>query len=219
MELMRARDYTQRENLRLEHTNATVDEVLYYLRAAVAALAAGCDSLAKLSSLALEIPQAVLPDPQLIGVGHQGFRRQLKSHDGEGLAHSASGAGPVLTVLKRFRDPIIHSTGPAGSPLHHIGTPYHSETRADITPEQREALEGLGKDSGRPEQWGLRIWGRHASIDPVAFVNRLAIDGIALIDDLLRALCDDLDVPDHPVEPLTPEPTLRRLRLLTGLAR
>jgi hypothetical protein len=93
-------------------------------------------------------------------------------------------------VLKRFRDPIIHSSGPRGSPLIHLDGPRYSETRADITSKQREALEGLGKASRRPELWGLRLWGKHVAIDPVAFVNQLAVEGIALLDDLLAALCD-----------------------------
>jgi hypothetical protein len=64
----------------------------------------------------------------------------------------------------------------------------------------------------------LRLWGKHAAADPVAFVNQLAVEGIALLDDLLAALCDDLGVSDDPVELPTPEPRLRRMRLLTGLS-
>jgi hypothetical protein len=218
MDLLRAREYTQRENLRVEHNNATVDEILYHLRAAVASLAAACDSLAWLSCLALELPDSVVTDRQRVGFGVSEFRRALRDNRGPELAAVASSAGPVLRLLKLFRDPIIHETGPSGSPLFHIGTPSFSETRADITAEQREALEGLGKHSGRPERWGLRVWGIHASMDPVAFVNQLAVEGIALLDELLGALCDDLGVPSDPVELPTPEPTLRRVGLLAGLS-
>jgi hypothetical protein len=83
MDLFRARDYTQRENLRGSHNNATVDEILYHLRAGVATLAAACDSLAMLSALALEIPDSELPDPQRIGFGVQDFRQTLRSHGGQ----------------------------------------------------------------------------------------------------------------------------------------
>jgi hypothetical protein len=216
MDLLRAREYTQRENLRLEHNTATVDEILYHLRAGVASLAAACDSLALLSSVALELPNSELPDRQIISFGLQDFRRVLKNNNGKRLAETASSAGPVLTVLKRFRDPIVHEAGPAGSPLFHVGTPSFSETRAEINPEQREALEGLGKASGRPERWGLRLSGDHASLDPVAFVHQLATEGTALLDDLLGALCDDLEVSNEPVDLPTPAATLRYLRLLTG---
>ena len=218
MDLLRARDYTQRENLRLEHNNATVDEILYHLRAAVACLAAGCDSLALLSSVALELPHSELPDRQMIGFGLQDFRRVLRSNNGQRLAEAASSASPLLTVLKRFRDPLIHEAGLAGSPLFHVGTPSFSETRAEVDLKQRQALEGLGKTSGRPERWGLRVSGDHASLDPVAFVHQLATEGTSLLDDLLGALCDDLGASDAPVDMPTSAATIRRLRLLTGLA-
>jgi hypothetical protein len=145
------------------------------------------------------------------------YRGVLSDNQGQRLAQVASSAGPVLKVLKLFRDPIVHEPGPAGSTLFHVGTPSFSETRADITAEQREALEGLGKNSGRPERWGLRVWGTHASIDPVAFVNQLALEGMALLDDLLGALGHDLGVSRDPIELPAPEPTMRRLRLLAGI--
>jgi hypothetical protein len=94
MDLFRARDYTQRENLRGGHNNATVDEILYHLRAGVATLAAACDSLAMLSALALEIPDSELPDPQRIGFGVQDFRQTLRNHGGQRLADVAGAAGP-----------------------------------------------------------------------------------------------------------------------------
>jgi hypothetical protein len=154
----------------------------------------------------------------MISFGLRDFRRVLRSNNGQRLAEAASSAGPVLTVLKRFRDPILHEAGPAGSPLFHVGTPSFSETRAEIDLTQRQALEGLGKTSGRPERWGLRLSGEHASLDPVAFVHQLATEGTALLDDLLGALCDDLGASDEPVDIPTSAATLRRLRLLTGLA-
>jgi hypothetical protein len=166
---------------------------------------------------ALDLPESVVADRQRVGFGQSEFRRALRESGGPALAGAASSAGPVLRLLKLFRDPILHETGPSGSPLLHVGTPSFSETRADITAEQREALEGLGKNSGRPERWGLRVWGSHASIDPVAFVNQLAVQGMALLDVLLGALCDDLGVSSDRVELPTPEPTLRRVRLLAGL--
>jgi len=218
MDLLRARAYAQRENLRRQHNHATVDEILYHHRTAVAALAAAYDSLAQLSSRILHIPDSELPDRQMIGFGIREFRRLLSQHNGATLADRSSAAAPLFTVLKRFRDPVIHSAGLAGSTLLHVGTPYFSEARAEITREQREALDGLGKRSSRPERWGLRAWGERASLDPVAFVGALATEGVALLDTLLGALCDDLGIPAEPVELLTSEETLRRLRLLAGLA-
>ena len=69
----------------------------------------------------------------------------------------------------------------------------------------------------KPERWGLRLWGEHASLDSVAFVGQLVIEGIALLNDLLGALADDLSIADEPLVLPTQEPKLWRLRLLTGL--
>jgi hypothetical protein len=84
---------------------------------------------------------------------------------------------------------------------------------------ESQARGPLAKGSDLPGRWGLRLHGDSASLDPVAFVHQLATEGAALLDDLLGALRDDLGVPADPVEEPTPDPTLRRLRLLAGLAR
>ena len=78
----------------------------------------------------------------------------------------ARAPNPGLRDIRPPDDRLWHSTVPArverpqrvaGSTLVHIGAPSFSEARAEITREQREALEGLGKNSGRPERWGLRV--------------------------------------------------------------
>jgi hypothetical protein len=81
MDLLRARAYAHRENLRRDHSHATVEEILYHHRAAVAALAAAYDSLADLSWRALQIPDSEISDRQMIGFGIRQFRRVLSDHN------------------------------------------------------------------------------------------------------------------------------------------
>jgi hypothetical protein len=217
IDLLRARHYVQVENVRSEQNNATVDEILYHLRAAISALVAGGDSLALLSALALRFSEEELEDRRIVGFGLREFRGQLKDHDGTNLCKMASESAPLLRLLKEFRDPIIHEAGLAGTTLTHLGALRYSEARAGITPSQRQALEGLGKKSDRPKRWGLRQLAKEDAIDPVAFVDRLAVEGLALLDDLFSALADDLGAAPELPDPTPPELDRRRLRLLNAL--
>jgi hypothetical protein len=217
IDLLRARHYVQVENLRTQHNNATVDEILYHLRAAISAVAAACDSLALISSLALGFEEEQLEDRRTIGFEQSSFRRAIKEKGGERLSRLAARSAPILKVLKEFRDPIIHEAGLAGSTLRQFGALQYSEARAGISSQQREALEGLGKRSGRPEHWGLRQFAHESAIDPVAFVDRLVVEGLALLDDLFSALSDDLGVEPDLHDPTPRELNIRRLRLLSGL--
>ena len=162
-------------------------------------------------------PEHELQDRRTIGFGQGEFRRNVKAHGGAQLSEIATRAAPVLNVLKAFRDPLIHGAGLAGTTWTHIGALQASEARAAITPGQRQALEGLGKKTGRPERWGLRWFARDAQIDPVAFVDRLAVDGLALLDEFFSALGDDLGIAADLPDPTLSGVNLRQLRLLHAL--
>jgi hypothetical protein len=215
-ELLRAREGVEREEHRFEHNNATADEALYHLRAAVAALAAGCDGFASLAALALALPPERIGDPLRVGISQKAFRKALKT-DGLGAKtdQEVSQATPMLALVKAFRDPIVHQAGPSGSTVHHAGTPAFTESKiSSLSEEQVAAISGLG---GRAAQWGLQTEPPWPSLSPLPFVTRLATDGIAMIDALLCALATDLEL-----EPLAEinvvEPRkLARLRLLSGM--
>lgn len=219
MDLWRARDYVRRENFRLRHNNATVDAVHYHQRAAVACLAAACDSFAQLALVALRVPSDSWPTRQRIGLGRTEFRGLLRDQGAEGLARAAGRAAPLLIVLKRFRDPLIHDIGLRGMPLEHTGSPGRTEITAPISELQAKALKGLGRD--KAQAWGLREFAGDPHLDPCAFVDRLAIEGVGLLDELFGALGDDLGAGPQSEEPdvqySLDDVKLRRLRLLTGL--
>lgn len=77
-ELLRAREGVEREHFRLSQNHATADESLYHLRAAIAALAASCDSLAMLAAIAIEPEPDLISDPRRVGFSQQPFRKALK---------------------------------------------------------------------------------------------------------------------------------------------
>jgi len=218
-ELLRAREGVEREEHRFEHNNATADEALYHLRAAVAALAAGCDGFASLAALALDLPRETVGDPLRVGISQKAFRKALKVDDvGIVTVQKVSQAAPMLALVKAFRDPIVHQAGPSGSTVHHAGAPAFTESKiSSLSEEQVAAISGLGGREGGSAQWGLQTKPPWPSLSPLPFVTRLAKDGIALIDALLRALATDLEL-----EPLAEinvvEPRkLARLRLLSGM--
>jgi hypothetical protein len=216
-ELLRARDGVEREDFRLFQSRATADENLYHLRAAIAALAAACDSVASLSAIALEVPKSEIPNPLRVGFSQKDFRTALRRNGGSETSLSASRAAPMFALIKSFRDPIVHQAGPSGSTMHHMGASSFAESQiTELSEEQVSAIKAAGGRSAA-EQWGLRIDGWKPSLAPLRFVRVLALRGMALVDDLLAGLANDLNLPElsgpYPVK----SRKLQRIRLLTGM--
>ena len=215
-ELLRARDAIEREEHRLSHNNATADEVLYHLRAAVAALAAASDTLASLAALALELPEEEVGDPLRVGFSQRHFRKVLRQQGDHATAEAASRAAPLLALIKAFRDPIIHQAGPSGATIHHVGASAFSESRiSELSTEQVAAIRGLGGGTQEVARWGLRDEPPWSSVAPLAFVRNLALRGMRFLDDLLEGLATDLGLPPHSPCPIDSR-RLNRMRLLCG---
>lgn len=216
-ELLRARDGVEREDFRLSQNHATADETLYHLRAAVAALAAGCDSIATLSAIALKLPEEEIENPLRVGFSQKGFRKALKNNGAAETCRAVSRAAPMFALIKSFRDPIVHQAGPSGSTVHHIGAGDFTESQiAELSEEQVSAIQVVDGRNGA-ERWGLKVDGWQPSLAPLTFVRMLSLRGMALLDDLLAGLAADLDLPElsgpYPVKPRK----LHRIRLLTGM--
>jgi hypothetical protein len=216
-ELLRARDGVEREDFRLSQNHATADETLYHLRAAVAALAAGCDSIATLSAIALKLPEEEIENPLRVGFSQKGFRKVLKNNGGTETCLAVARAAPMFALIKSFRDPIVHQAGPSGSTVHHIGAGAFTESQiAELSEEQVSAIQAVDGRNGA-ERWGLKVDGWQPSLAPLRFVRMLSLRGMALLDDLLAGLAADLELPElsgpYPVEPRK----LHRIRLLTGM--
>jgi hypothetical protein len=215
-ELLRAREGVEREQHRFVHNNATADEALYHLRAAVAALAAACDSLASLAAIALELDLDG-EDPLRLGISQDRFRSALKKAGRESTKRAVSEASPFLALLKAFRDPIVHQAGPTGRTVHHVGAPAFTES--EITSRSVEQIEAISRLPGgrrRAAHWGLRSGAPAPSLAPLPFVTLLALEGMALLDRLLQALAVDLELPPEDDGSVTEEWKLTRLRLLSG---
>ena len=216
-ELLRAREGVQREDFRLAQTHATADEGLYHLRASVAAMAAACDSVAVLAALALELPAVAISRPQQISLRNSKFRTALRSNGGERIATASEEAGAFMAMVKAFRDPIVHQAGPTGSTVHHLGASQFAEMRiSSLSEEQVNSLRSLPGRAKTATEWGLRDADHWPSIAPVAFLTRLALDGMRLLDVLLSALADDLRLPDNRDPQPVPVRRLQRIRLQIG---
>ncbi len=216
-ELLRARDGVEREDFRLSQNHATADETLYHLRAAVAALAAGCDSIATLSAIALKLPEEAIENPLRVGFSQKGFRKVLKNNGGAETCLAVSRAAPMFALVKAFRDPIVHQAGPSGSTVHHVGAGAFTESQiTELSEEQVSAIQTVDGRNGA-ERWGLKVDGWQPSLAPLRFVRMLSLRGMALLDDLLAGLAADLDLAElagpYPVGPRK----LHRIRLLTGI--
>lgn len=217
-EMLRAREGVEREHFRISHNHATADESLYHLRAAIAALAAGCDSLAMLAAIALELDPQFVSDPRRVGFSQQPFRKALKENGAPTTASRASRQAPIFALLKAFRDPIIHQAGPSGSTVHHIGAVNFAESQiTSLSREQVESIRALGGGTAGASHWGLREDGHEPSLAPSVFVGRLAVRGMALLNDLLGALASDLELGPLSSDPIVQPQTLRRIRLLSGM--
>ena len=216
-ELLRARDGVEREDFRLSQNFATADETLYHLRAAVAALAAGCDSIATLSAIALKLPEEEIENPLRVGFSQKNFLKVLRDNGGAETRLAVSRAAPMFALIRSFRDPIVHQAGPSGSTVHHIGAGAFTESQiAELSEEQVSAIQAVGRRNGA-ERWGLKVDGWQPSLAPLRFVRMFSLRGMALLDDLLAGLAADLKLPElggpYPVKPRK----LHRIRLLTGM--
>lgn len=215
-ELLRAREGVEREQHRFVHNDATADEALYHLRAAVAALAAACDSLASLAAIALELDLDG-EDPLRLGISQDRFRLALKQAGCESTKRAVSEASPFLALLKAFRDPIVHQAGPTGRTVHYVGAPSFTESEiTKLSAEQTEAIGRLPGGRRRAGRWGLRLGAPTPSLAPLPFVTSLALEGMALLDCLLGAVAGDLELPREDAGSAVEEWRLTRLRLLSG---
>lgn len=217
-ELLRAREGVEREEHRLQHNNATVEEALYHLRAAVAALAAGLDALATLAALALELPAEAVEDPQRVSFSKRCFRRALRAGGGKAIGGAASEAAPMFALVKAFRDPVVHQAGPSGTTIHYVDSSSFTASKiSSLSEEQVAAIGALGGGAREAACWGLDRKPPGPLLSPLPFVTNFATKGIALLDTLLGALAADLKVGPVAEVNLVDPSKLKRLRLLSGM--
>jgi hypothetical protein len=218
MDLLRARDQIALQCLRTRQDNATLDEILYHLRAALLTTSALADSVAVFAQLALRIDAGDVDGLANVSLAERKFRQALRGRGGNNLADRASAAGPMWKAVKAIRNPIAHRSGVAGVTLQRLPGP--TESRITLASDQAIALEAAARQHGeQPTLWGLDgVDAAGRRLDPLRFVNRFVPVMITLLDDLVDGLANDLNAPllDSVSEQRVAE--ICKLAVLAGLA-
>ena len=215
-DLLKARDWIALQNMRHQN-NATLDDMLYHLRAAIGSSAALFDSLAILAQLTR--PQELsFSNVFEVSLRRPSFLKRLRDAGLTALAEQAAERKTLFAFLWSLRNPVLHRSG-LGGHIHvdaTIGLDAAS-SRVSLTPEQARQLKLHGDRTGStPKFWGMEENGLGPSIEPHAFSNRLALESIEAAEALGDAMADDIGAtpwmwPDHDRE------KVRRFRWLAGL--
>jgi hypothetical protein len=227
-DLLNGRDNISLESARRQD-NATLDGILYHLRGVVGSAAALFDSIAVIAHLAfdLELPEAA--GDAAISLRRQQFRSRLRRSGATSLADAAAAVAPLTTFVWALRNPVLHREGISGYTYSDHPVPGRNDaSRLALTDEQAKALESLcSQRRTEPGRWGLDGRpGLGPSVDPDAFGNRLVLETIAAVDELLAATADDLGLPEaadgggdvqEPLPEISMNEMVRRFRWLSGL--
>jgi hypothetical protein len=200
VDLLRARDAIAIQNGRHQN-NATLDEMLYHLRAAIGSAAALSDSIAVFAQLALAIDEQEVGGPTGVSLRNRMFRRNLRSSGATQLAHAASAAMPVLDLVWSLRNPIVHRAGLSGTTLIRLaGAPVGEshESRIHLSEAQVIALDALRGQRHESElEWGRDVLASEVVVEPQAFSSRFCLVAVETAQQLTDALADDLRAPAH----------------------
>jgi hypothetical protein len=221
VDLLKARDAVAIQNGR-QQNNATLDEMLYHLRAAIGSAAALFDSIAVFAQLAVAIDEQRVGGATRVSLRNRAFRRELRTSGLTRLAASAGAASSVFELTWSLRNPIVHRAGMSGTTLIRLmGAPdreFH-ESRIHLSPAQVVALDSLrGQRHESEVEWGRDELASEVVVEPQAFSNRLCLAAIETAEQLTHALAEDLDAPDHLFQREPGEKQrIRRYRWLAGL--
>ena len=219
VDLLKARDVIALQNAR-DQNNATVDEILYHLRAAIGSAAALFDSIAVFAQLALRIKDGEVGGPTRVSLRERDFRKLLRDRGAARLADAAGELGPLFKFLWSLRTPIVHREGLGGTTYVKIDGPGASESRVGLTEAQAAALDALRGHRGETvDRWGESGFAGRVHVEPQAFSDRLCLASIHAAERLNSALADDLGAPAHSFagDPGELRKTIRRYRWLVGL--
>jgi hypothetical protein len=218
VDLLKARDVIALQNARHQN-NATVDEILYHLRAAIGSAAALLDSIAVFAQLALRIEDGEIGGPTRLSLRERDFRKLLTDRGAGRLADAARGLGPLFKFLWSLRTPIVHREGLSGTTYLQIDGPGASESRVGLTEAQGAALHALRGHRGESaDQWGESDFAGRVHVEPQAFSDRLCLASIQAAERLNSTLADDLGAPAHAFARDNGElKRIRRYRWLVGL--
>jgi hypothetical protein len=215
-DLLKARDWIALQNMRPQN-NATLDDILYHLRAAIGSAAALFDSIAVLAHLTRPEELAV-GDVMKISLRRSGYLQRLRNAGLAGLAEQAAEHQTLFDFLWSLRNPVLHRSGLGGHIYADatIGLDAAS-SRVSLTEEQTLKLKLHGDKTGSsPEFWGMEENGLGASIEPHAFSNRLALESIETAEALGDRLADDVGAPPW-AWPDADQDKIRRFRWLSGI--
>ena len=218
IDLLKARDHIALQNAR-HQDNATVDEMLYHLRAAIGGAAALFDSIAVFASLALGINETAPGGARRISLNHQKFRAALRANGASRLSDAAGDLGPLFKLTWSLRNTVMHGAGIGGMGFLRLDGISATESRIDAAEPQAAALDALAAQRGEePRRWGVDRWGSTVHVEPEAFSNRYCLIAIEAAERLTRALADDLNAPEYAI-PLTgnEERMVCRFRWLSGI--
>lgn len=215
-DLLKARDWIALQNTR-HQTNATLDNMLYHLRAAIGSAAALFDSIAVLAHLTRPEELAV-GNVIEISLRRPSYLKRLRDAGLAGLAEQAAERKSLFAFLWSLRNPVLHRSG-LGGHIHvdaTIGLDAAS-SRVSLNEEQARKLKLHGDRTGSsPEFWGMEENGLGASIEPHAFSNRLALESIETAEALGDALADDIGAPPW-AWPDADRDKIQRFRWLSGI--
>lgn len=201
-DLLRARDGVGFQSLRRQ-TPATVDEMLYHLRAAVATAAGLFDSTAVFAQIALDIDPQAVGGRSRVSLRRKEFRQALRAAGAESLADLAGNCGPLWLLLGALRNPVIHREGLTGVGYREWPS-GPSESRLSLRADQLQAvLEATRWRKCHARQWGVqeRQLGEPL-IELLAFTHRFTTTTIRIADRLVQALADEIGAP--PLERVAP---------------
>lgn len=218
IDLLKARDHIALQNAR-HQDNATLDDILYHLRAAIGGAAALFDSIAVFAQLALGIDARTVGGQTRITLPNAKFRTALRQHGAPSLADAAADLGPLFKLAWSLRNVVMHGAGIGGSGYLRLDGMSASESRVSPTVDQAAALDALAKQRREdPARWGVDRVPAHLYVEPQAFSNRFCLVVIEAADRLVGALADDLGAAEQSV-PRTgnEERMIRRFRWLSGL--
>jgi hypothetical protein len=218
VDLLKARDLIALQNAR-QQTNATVDETLYHLRAAIGSAAALFDSIAVFAQLALQIEDSEVGGPARASLRERDFRKLLTDRGAARFTDTARELGPLFRFLWSLRTPIVHREGLSGTTYLKLDGPGTPESRVGLTEAQAAALDALRGRCGQPaDLWGKSDFAGAVHVEPQTFSDRLCLTSIDAAERLNSALADDLGAPPHSfVREAGELRRIRRYRWLVGL--
>jgi hypothetical protein len=218
LDILRARDGVALAWLR-DQNNATLEEILFYLRSAIPAATGLFDAVAVFASLALKFDELdVKGGPARVALRNRSFRQALRRRGAPLLADASASYGTLWSALAAVRNPVIHGPGLGGMGYQRI--PGAPESRVLLSPLQAQAFEDLaGASSVPPKRWGIEdeVLGQVA-IEPLLFCESLTRAVFDAAETLMAALADDLGTPPAERSATAEErETVWRYALLTGM--